>query len=176
MLTTSTVLVFLMGARTGPRRMDVRRDTSQPFCILPSRNAFPAGAAICAIHIHVGTQAFKVFFDKYTHDYDRDNALYVFVAMASSGRPINICPEDDLPSLLEAEKQCIFRRFCYSLWHSSACQAVYRLTNVTTRCNKVASHCLVLHQTLYKELCSPEISQYDDLYLCSSKTVVGGDR
>lgn len=100
---TSTVLVFLMGADTGPRRMDVRRDTRQPFRIVPNANVFPSGAAICAVHIHAGMSAFKVFFDKYQHDHDRQIAQYLFVAVTRSGRPINICPEDDLPRLLEAE-------------------------------------------------------------------------
>lgn len=87
--------------------MDVRRDTLEPFrVILPNANVFPTGAAIRSEHIHVGKSAFKVFFDKDQHDNERANAQYLFVGVTSSGRPINICAEDELPCLLEAETRC----------------------------------------------------------------------
>ncbi|KAI6095936.1 hypothetical protein F5141DRAFT_1067970 [Pisolithus sp. B1] len=61
-----TILVFVKGGNLGPWRMNVR------------------------------TSGFEVYFDQEQHLHDHVDAVYVFMALASSRRPINICPEDDL--------------------------------------------------------------------------------
>ncbi|KAI6165558.1 hypothetical protein EDD17DRAFT_1505627 [Pisolithus thermaeus] len=59
-------------------------------------------AVIYSTEIRVRTSQFEVYYDQEQHLHDHGNAVYVFVALASSGRPINICPEDDLPAIIEA--------------------------------------------------------------------------
>ncbi|KAI6137383.1 hypothetical protein F5141DRAFT_1060214 [Pisolithus sp. B1] len=66
-----TILVFVKGGNLGPWRMNVQGDT-------------------------VRTSGFEVYFDQEQHLHDHVDAVYMFMALASSRRPINICPEDDL--------------------------------------------------------------------------------
>lgn len=93
---TYTVLVFVMGGNSGPWRMNVRGDTLQGYRILPNNNIFASDALVYSTEIRVRGSRFEVYFDQQQHLHDRCNAVYVFVGLAGSGRPINICPEDDL--------------------------------------------------------------------------------
>ncbi|KAI5995128.1 hypothetical protein EDD15DRAFT_2195751 [Pisolithus albus] len=70
----------------------------------PEENIFPPTTPLCKVVQRVGTRIFAVYFDKHKHQHERRMAVYVFVAVTMTGRPINVCPEDDLPALLEIQK------------------------------------------------------------------------
>lgn len=98
---TYTVLVFIMGGNPGPRRMNVGRDSTQGYRILPNPNIFSSDAVVYSTEIRVRSSRFEVYFDYDEHLHNRANAMYVFVALAANGRPMNVCPEDDIPAVTE---------------------------------------------------------------------------
>lgn len=103
--TTHTVTAFLLGNRVGPCRITVCRDGPETFHLEPNENLFPPNTALYTTVLCVGTRVFAVYFDKHKHQHEREMAVYAYVAVTMTGRPINVCPEDDLPALLEIHKR-----------------------------------------------------------------------
>ncbi|KAI6022890.1 hypothetical protein BKA83DRAFT_2307042 [Pisolithus microcarpus] len=104
---TSTVLGFVLGAVPGPRRMIVQGQGLPTFDIRGIEELFPLSTEIYSTHVRVGMCTFKVYYDKQRHVENREEAVYVFVGLASSGRAVNICPEDDLPFMMQALTQYV---------------------------------------------------------------------
>lgn len=70
-------------------------------------SVFSRDTVIYSTNIRIGSCRFILYFDKTRHDSDRDNAVYMFVCVANSGRPVNVCPEDDMPPMIEALMLCV---------------------------------------------------------------------
>ena len=104
------IFAFLIGVhrRTGPRLISVH--WRQPCAILPviERDMFPEDANICATNTVVENRHYCVYFDRTNHQLDSKTASYLFIRILYPGRPVDICPEDDLPDIIESLKECVF--------------------------------------------------------------------
>ncbi|KAI6148795.1 hypothetical protein BKA82DRAFT_4354631 [Pisolithus tinctorius] len=56
---------------------------------------------IDSTHVRVDNDIYIVYFDWLRHVEDCDSAMYIFIRVADNGRPLNICPEDEIANLLE---------------------------------------------------------------------------
>ena len=104
------IFAFLVGVhgKTGPRLISVHR--KQPCAILPvlEHDMFPDDADICSTTTVVQNRHYCVYFDRTRHLHDSKRASYLFVHVLYPGRPIDFCPEDDLPDIIESLKEYVF--------------------------------------------------------------------
>ena len=101
------VFAFLIGVfgKTGPRLISIHRKL--PNAILPiiKRDMFPENAEVRTIHLVIHNRHYRVYFDHTTHLRDSNNASYLFIRELYPGRPIDICPEDDMPDIMQGLRE-----------------------------------------------------------------------
>ncbi|KAI6130695.1 hypothetical protein EDD16DRAFT_1021695 [Pisolithus croceorrhizus] len=107
MSSARTVWAFLLGKTSGPRRLKVHRSGNETFNIRPSDSLFTPGNVIYSMRVRAGVRQYHVFFDKHSHEFDRENAGYIFVGVGMNGSPIDICPEDEMLGIMQALRQCV---------------------------------------------------------------------
>lgn len=111
--TSHTVLVFIMGHTARPQRMTIAREGLDTYRLMPINSVFSPEMLVYCMHFRVGASRFVLYFDKHKHEVDRENAVYMFVGVASSGRPIDVCPEDDMAAMTEVLTQCVSPVSCH---------------------------------------------------------------
>lgn len=99
---THSVLVYVFANGAQPRRMSIAHHGGDIYRLHFMESVFPMDTVVYSTNIRIGACRFILYFDKTRHDTDRENAVYMFVRVASSGRPVDVCPEDDTPAMIEA--------------------------------------------------------------------------
>ncbi|KAI6131348.1 hypothetical protein EV401DRAFT_1884037 [Pisolithus croceorrhizus] len=66
---------------------------------------FTPSNVIYSVRVRAGVCQYHVFFDKHSHEFDRENAGYIFVGVGMNGSPIDICPEDEMLGIMQALRQ-----------------------------------------------------------------------
>lgn len=101
------VFAFLVGiyGKTGPRLISVHRQTLNAILPIINRGMFPEDAVIQTTHTVIQNRRYCVYFDRARHLDNCNTASYLFIRELYPGRPINICPEDDLPDIIQGLKE-----------------------------------------------------------------------
>ncbi|KIN98991.1 hypothetical protein M404DRAFT_30795 [Pisolithus tinctorius Marx 270] len=95
------VWAFVIGSCSSPLAISVRACTRCHVEIIDVHNLFPPDSMIDSTHVRVEDDIYVVYFDWLRHVEDRDNAMYIYIRVADNGRPLSICPEDEIANLLE---------------------------------------------------------------------------
>lgn len=66
--------------------MSIREEDGERYRLLPNTNIFPSNTVLSATQTRVGGSHFDLYFDMDVHVHDRQNAVYVVVAMTRYGR------------------------------------------------------------------------------------------
>lgn len=84
-------MAFVLGTSPGPRRMKVQWHGQQMFELDGIEELFPVAADIDSTDLRVGRKTFRMYYDKEKYPLKWEEGVYVFMALAGSGRAINIC-------------------------------------------------------------------------------------
>lgn len=77
-------------------------------------SVFQPGTTIQRTRIEVNGRLYLVYFDRPSHQQDRENGSYLFLRMTNWGRAENLRPEDDIMDIME-----VLDRYVVS-WHNYA--------------------------------------------------------
>jgi len=88
--------------------ISVQRKGQQAILAQLQSNMFPDNAEFSSTHTVVEGRRYFVCFDLACHQHDPKNASYLFIRLLYPGKAISICPEDDIPDIMESLKECAF--------------------------------------------------------------------
>ena len=66
---------------------------------------FPDDTEIRTTHTVIENRHYCVYFDHARHLRNSNDASYLFIHVLYPGRPISICPKDDLPNIIQGLKE-----------------------------------------------------------------------
>lgn len=100
--TSYTVLAFYVmhGGGTKPIGMSIMQAVPKTLHITYDQSIFPTTATISQTTVKVEGRIYQVYFNITHHQINPETVLYLFVCLLQSNRPVTLCPEDDLPDVM----------------------------------------------------------------------------
>ncbi|KIO10713.1 hypothetical protein M404DRAFT_20965 [Pisolithus tinctorius Marx 270] len=98
-----TVLAFFLSmAENSGQRLICFQHLNSNIEVLHQNYLFPSVSFPYESDVSINNIRFRIIFDRYRHQHDHCQASYLFVRLGNNGSPIDIWPENDMDSILEA--------------------------------------------------------------------------